>query len=111
MNGQQLHRIFLVVPASVPQPQFYLLVIHYPGTSGEKAEEGDKRPTTPFPSVKEAEVLGKVPHFIQCGKMILPPLSGNCWWRDTGSDGEGCLRELINWSKSLKTSLLRIPAI
>lgn len=29
---------------------------------------------------------------------------------NTGSDGEGCLLELISWSKSLKLAFSKIPA-
>lgn len=47
------------------------------------------------------KVLGKETDSMW-GKTILPPLSGNCWWGNTGSDGEGRLLELISLSKSHK---------
>lgn len=96
MNGQQLHRV-LVVPASVSQPKFYLLL--YPGTSEERAGEGDKSPRATVPMAEEG-AGGRDRHDV--GKRFLPPLSGPCWWGNTGSDGEGCLLELISRFKSLK---------
>lgn len=43
MNGQQLHRVF-VVAASVAQSKFHWPVILCAGPSGVRAGKGDKRP-------------------------------------------------------------------
>lgn len=95
MNGQQLHRV-LVVPTCVSQPKLDWLVILYPGTLGVRDGEGDKRPR----AILHLYGGGRDRHKVV--KTNLPPLSGDCWWGNTGSNGEGCLLKLISQPTSLK---------